>query len=401
MKKTTLLLFILMVSSGLFAQQATTPVGPKEVVQSYDKNYVAPTPEQPHNSGTTIYVDAAHNNFHTYDGRFTPFSDLVKNDGFKVTAFTQSFSRETLKNVDILVIANPVNEANNPESNWVSPIQAAFTDEEITALLEWVAEGGSLLLIADHFPFPGAVDGLARELGFKVDNGYNFDPMYYTDLQSRFFTLPIIEQVMEGKADPNNQEVLGQIMNQAGGLFIDLGANLNSLSYWSNELDSSDTFKNPGDGELYLNSIQSYEDHSMLTQGIPFVTTFTGQSFTWNPVPGVTMTPIFTMGEGTYTVLTEAQDAYFGTNSTESDTNTLTSLLKTKTIPTFIVPVVQSGDKLQAALVRLGDGKVAFFGEAGMFTAQIAADGKSKMGMNNEQAQHNWKFVLQLMRFLD
>ena len=107
------------------------------------------------------------------------------------------------------------------------------------------------------------------------------------------------------------------------------------------------------------------------------------------------------MGEGTYTVLTKAQDAYFGTNSTESDTNTLTSLLKTKTIPSFIVPVVQSGDKLQAALVRLGDGKVAFFGEAGMFTAQIAADWKSKMGMNNEQAQHNWKFVLQLMRFLD
>ena len=103
MKKTTLLLFILMVSSGVFAQQATTPVGPKEVVQSYDKNYVAPTPEQPHNSGTTIYVDAAHNNFHTYDGRFTPFSELVKNDGFKVTAFTQLFSRETLKNVEILV----------------------------------------------------------------------------------------------------------------------------------------------------------------------------------------------------------------------------------------------------------------------------------------------------------
>ncbi len=401
MKKTALLLFILMLSSGAFAQQTTTPDGPKEVVQSYDKNYVAPTPEQPHNSGTTIYVDAAHNNFHTYDGRFTPFSDLVKNDGFKVTAFTQSFSKEHLKNVEILVIANPVNVANYPESNWVSPIQGAFTDEEITALMEWVADGGSLLLIADHFPFPGAVDGLANKLGFRVDNGYNFDPMYYTDLQSKFFTLPIIEQVMEGKADPSNQEVLGQIMNEAGGLFIDLGANLNALSYWSNELDSSSIFKNAGDGDLFLNSIQSYEAPVNLFQDIPFVTTFTGQSFTWDPVPGVTMTPIFTMGEGTYTVLTEAQDAYFGANSTESDTNTLTSLLKTKTIPAFTVPVVPSADKLQAALVRLGDGKVAFFGEAGMFTAQIAADGKSKMGMNNEYAQHNWKFVLQLMRYLD
>ena len=401
MKKTILVLFILIMNTSAYAQQTTSPAGPKEVVQSYDQNYVAPTPEQPHNSGTTIYVDAAHNNFHTYDGRFTPFSNLLTNDGFKVTAFTQLFSRESLKDVEILVIANPVNDANNPEGNWVSPIQGAFSDDEITALLEWVSEGGSLLLIADHFPFPGAVDGLASKLGFTVDNGYNFDPMYYTDLQSRFFTLPIIEQVMEGKADPSNQEVLGQIMNQAGGLFIDLGANLNSLSYWSNELDSSEIFKNPGDGDLFLPSIQSYDDSRIITQDIPFVTTFTGQSFTWNPVPGVTMTPIFTMGEGTYTVLTEAQDAYFGVSSTDSDTNTLTSLLKTKTIPPFIVPVVQSDDKLQAALVRLGDGKVAFFGEAGMFTAQIAADGKSKMGMNNEQAQHNWKFVLQLMRYLD
>ena len=82
--------------------------------------------------------------------------------------------------------------------------------------------------------------------------------------------------------------------------------------------------------------------------------------------------------------------------------NTLNSLLTTGHVPSeFIVPVVDSGDKLQAAIVEVGNGKVAFFGEAGMFTAQIAADGVTQMGINNPNAEKNWMFILNLMRYLD
>ena len=33
-----------------------------------------------------VLVDEAHNNFHTADGRYKPFADLLKNDGYSVTA---------------------------------------------------------------------------------------------------------------------------------------------------------------------------------------------------------------------------------------------------------------------------------------------------------------------------
>lgn len=393
---------------------ATTPVIAQDKVptrlelydtQSYDPNYVAPTPMRPANTGTTIYVDAAHNNFHTFDGRFTPFSNLIRNDGFNVAGFNEKFTAENLENVEILVIANPVNDSNTPEANWVAPVASAFTEDEIEALVNWVNAGGSLLLIADHFPFPGAVDALASRFGFQVDNGYNFDPEYYNVLEERFFQLPIIIDVDAGTADPSDDEVLGQIISQAGALFIKLGAEINSLSFWNSSNPENETEFQTGDGAIIYHELMANGAYSYPGEQTPNVTTFTGQSFDWVPTADIDeedFHPLFILGEGTYTVMTEAQDAYFGPTAGESDMNTLNSLLTTGHVPSeFIVPVVDSGDKLQAAIVEVGNGKVAFFGEAGMFTAQIAADGVTQMGINNPNAEKNWMFILNLMRYLD
>lgn len=370
-------------------------------VQSYDPNYVAPTPYIPFNSGTVIYIDQAHNNFHTYDQRFKPFSDLVRNDGFEVQPFTQTFSASSLADVKILVISNPVNNANTPEVNWVSPILSAFTSDEITAITEWVADGGSLLLIADHFPFPGAVEELAAEFGFTVDNGYNFDPEYYNVLKERFFQLPIIQQVLTGAVDPSDPVVNNQIIMQAGGMFIALGAEINTISFWNSDDPSSEPGFQSGDGSILYHELMHNRAGSYAGDTVPFITTFTGHSFDAEEVTGTTLHPILWFGEGPYTVLTEAQDAYFGPDANSSNQNTLVSLLTTGDLPDFVVPVVDATEKLQAAIVEYGSGKVAFFGEAGMFTAQIAADGSTKMGINNTQAEHNWKFILNLMRYLD
>ena len=403
--KTKLLLSVLSIfiaATSVFAQNQKPTWLEVLDTQSYDPSYVAPTPMRPANTGTTIYVDAAHNNFHTYDGRFTPFSNLVRNDGFNVAGFNEKFTAENLENVEILVIANPVNDSNTPEANWVAPITSAFTDDEIDALVDWVKDGGSLLLIADHFPFPGAVDALASRFGFEVDNGYNFDPEYYNELEERFFQLPIIIEVVAGRADPSDNAVLGQIMMQAGGLFIELGANINSLSYWDSADPGAETGFQSGDGTVMFHELMTYGAYSYPGEATPYVTTFTGQSFDWTANADVDeIQPLFVMGEGTYTVMTEAQDAYFGPDANTSNTNTLVSLLTTGKVPDFIVPVVDSYEKLQAAIAEVGNGKVAFFGEAGMFTAQIAADGVSQMGINNPSAQHNWKYILNLMRYLD
>ncbi len=403
--KTKLILFTVAFIALLLAAACnnnnTSVPGGEAVTQSFDPDYVAPTPKHPANTGTTIYVDAAHNNFHTYDGRFTPFADLVRNDGFQVAAFNEEFTAENLAEVKILVISNPVNATNHPETNWVSPILSAFTDDEIDALVGWVENGGSLLLIADHYPFPGAVESLAARFGFLLDNGYNFDPEYYNELEAQFTELPIIKDVMAGNADPSDEAVLERIMMQAGGLFIQLGAEVNTLSFWNSSDPMAEAGSQTGDGSIIYHELMANGAYSYPGETTPNVVTFTGHSFDWTPTAGVELEPLFVMGEGTYTVMTEAQDAYFGPDVNASNTNTLVSLLNSGKVPDFIVPVVDSNEKLQAAIARVGNGKVAFFGEAGMFTAQIAADGVTKMGLNNPQAEHNWKYILNLMRYLD
>jgi hypothetical protein len=57
------------------------------------------------------------------------------------------------------------------------------------------------------------------------------------------------------------------------------------------------------------------------------------------------------------------------------------------------------GGWLQGATLRHGRGRVAIFGEAAMFTAQISADGRS-MGMNAPEATQNASFVRNLVDWL-
>ncbi len=54
----------------------------------------------------------------------------------------------------------------------------------------------------------------------------------------------------------------------------------------------------------------------------------------------------------------------------------------------------------QGALLNYGKGKVAVFGEAAMFTAQIA-NGNMKVGFNSEDAPQNAQFILNLIHWLD
>jgi hypothetical protein len=55
----------------------------------------------------------------------------------------------------------------------------------------------------------------------------------------------------------------------------------------------------------------------------------------------------------------------------------------------------------QGAYAELGSGKVVMFGEAAMFSAQIAGPKKNKMGMNNEMAPQNYQLLLNIIHWLD
>ena len=144
--------------------------------------------------GPMVYVDEAHNNFHTVGDRFWAFGELLRRDGYIVQGSKEKFSADVLGRCDILVIANAMLES----SDWGEypyPTPSAFTDEEITAVQTWVKEGGALLLIADHMPLAGTASKLASAFGVEFNNGYAIpDFEGEEDLEDAFATPTIFSR---------------------------------------------------------------------------------------------------------------------------------------------------------------------------------------------------------------
>jgi hypothetical protein len=122
-----------------------------------------------------VLFDEAHFNFHTTTGRYKPFTSLVTNDGYQVTANKVPFSAESLKGFDVLVIAN----AGAAQENAADRTKPAFTDAECDAVREWVRGGGALLLIADHAPAGDAAANLSSRFGVDMSKGFTADPLNY------------------------------------------------------------------------------------------------------------------------------------------------------------------------------------------------------------------------------
>ena len=123
--------------------------------------------------GPRVMFDEAHHNFHTTEGRYKPFVDLVLNDGYRVVRNRQPFTKTSLSSYKILVISNALGAEEDDDAG---ADNSAFTDEECQAVQDWVKNGGALLLIADHAPFGGAAATLASRFGVDMSKGYTSDP---------------------------------------------------------------------------------------------------------------------------------------------------------------------------------------------------------------------------------
>jgi len=110
---------------------------------------------------------------------------------------------------------------------------------------------------------------------------------------------------------------------------------------------------------------------------VPFVVTFTGQAF--RMLSGVVYAPLISFADDAFLLLPSTADGF--------DQN---------------VARVSAAGLLQGALIEHGSGRVAVFGEAAMFSAQIQerADGPYPFGMNNSEAPHNARFLLNVMGWL-
>lgn len=124
-------------------------------------------------TGPVVLFDEAHNSFHSLSRSFRPFAELLRLDGYRVAPLATKLSAAALADADILVIVNVLAAEN--VGNWKLPTPSAYTSDEIEAVRRWVNDGGSLLLVADHMPFPGAAHDLARALGFNFGNNFAID----------------------------------------------------------------------------------------------------------------------------------------------------------------------------------------------------------------------------------
>lgn len=127
-------------------------------------------PAFPGGGGPVVLVDAAHGNFHTAGGRYRPFARLLERDGWTVRSLRGPATPEALAGARVVVIANALDSSNL--GRWALPVRQAFSPPERAALQGFVYGGGALLLIADHMPFPGAVDSLAAVFGVEMINGF-------------------------------------------------------------------------------------------------------------------------------------------------------------------------------------------------------------------------------------
>lgn len=257
--------------------------------------------------GPRIFIDEAHSNFHTADGRYLACAKLLRRDGYRVEANRQPFARKSLRAAKVLLIANALHESN--ARDWAEPRRPAFTDAEIAELEAWVREdGGGLLLIADHAPFAGAAEGLGRKLGVEFNDGYTNDP--------------------------------------GGG----------------------------GPPDLFTRDTGTLRDHSV-TEGVVAVGTFTGSAFRF--LDGHAGEPVLVLGP-----------------------RFVSRKPKVPGRPDPNAPVEPVGGWLQGAVFAHGRGRVAIFGEAAMFSAQLAGPAKRPMGMNHPKAEHNHRLLLNLAAWL-
>lgn len=111
------------------------------------------------------------------------------------------------------------------------------------------------------------------------------------------------------------------------------------------------------------------------TERVDSVTTFTGQAFRIDP--DVDAQRVLVVPEG-YTLFLPRVAWQFSDST----------------------PRIQAANLLQGALVRRGGGRIAVFGEAAMFSAQLAGPERVPMGMNHPSAGQNYRFALNVLHWL-
>jgi hypothetical protein len=152
-------------------------VGPHALAQQAADPNFKPAVDDPayRKSHPRVLIDEAHHNFHTSTGRYKPFADLLTADGCRVSPNKAPFTAESLRECDVLVIANALGDARMGTQRAEAP---AFDEAECDAVRDWVKSGGALLLITDHYPTGSAAEPLAQRFDVDCSKGATEEYQY-------------------------------------------------------------------------------------------------------------------------------------------------------------------------------------------------------------------------------
>jgi uncharacterized protein (DUF2249 family) len=245
------------------------------------------------------------------NNKMFPLIEVLKKDGYRIKPLNDSISKLTLDKSKILIIIGALHKTNI--GKWKLPTPSALSENEILELLNWIDEGGSLLLVADHMPFPGAISKLSYHLGVEWFNGFVIDSINwgmstFTKRDSTLSNHPLLN----GR---NKTEKVNSVETYYGSGFKLMDSTITGLF----------SFDNP--------DIVSYQTKEA-----------------WKMYP---------------------------------DT-----------------PIIPSDQLFQAAVMKRGQGRVAFIGEASLFSAQLVGKNRTPVGINFENDNQNLQFVLNLLHWL-
>jgi uncharacterized protein (DUF2249 family) len=293
-------IFIYLMTISVYAQQVGDDYYKPELkYKTYDSG-----------QGPIIYIDEGHHNFHTKEGRYKAFSNLLERDGYRVRSFTGPFTTSRLESGNIMVISNALNVINL--ENWYLPTPSAFTKKEISIIKQWVENGGSLFLIADHMPMAGAAEDLARAFGFEMTNGFAMDTL-----------------------------------NRGPSIF-----SLKNKTLIKNDITSG----------------------KYASESVTEIASFTGQAFT-SPEEAK---PILILDESHVNMLPDTAWVFDGN-----------------------IQKYNAKGYHQGAYRTFGNGRIVVFGEAAMFTSQLAGENRVRFGMSHDLAKQNYQLLLNIIHWLD
>ncbi|WP_395783696.1 hypothetical protein [Aquirufa sp.] len=148
-------------------------------------------PKYSKGKGPKVLFDKGHYNFIVDMGLAKPLMDVAAADGYRVHVDSLKFTKAYLAKYKMIVIFPAMPFKFGSKSQVTD--ETTFTPDELTALHDWVSEGGSLLMFDEHAPIDKSVTPLFNKFRIQLSIGIVSDSLNYETK----FTIPNKETLLK------------------------------------------------------------------------------------------------------------------------------------------------------------------------------------------------------------